>query len=33
MGAAISAGYYSFVKYLNYEDANPGQDSSGGDKA
>lgn len=27
----ISGGYYHFVKFFNYEDANPGQDSAGGD--
>lgn len=31
LGALITAGYYRFVKALNYEEANPGQDSSGGD--
>ncbi|KAF2432588.1 aquaporin-like protein [Tothia fuscella] len=31
LGAVISAGYYRFVKFFNYEEANPGQDSSGGD--
>ena len=30
LGAVIAAGYYHFVKYLNYEDANPGQDSADG---
>lgn len=29
MGAIISAGYYKFAKYFNYEEANPGQDDSG----
>jgi len=28
LGALISAGYYKFVKYMNYEDANPGQDAT-----
>lgn len=27
MGALLAAGYYSFVKYLRYEEANPGQDA------
>jgi aquaporin related protein len=30
LGACVSAGYFRFVKYFNYEEANPGQDSSGG---
>lgn len=30
LGACLAAGYYHFVKLFNYEDANPGQDSSGG---
>ncbi|KAK3670793.1 putative aquaporin-3 [Recurvomyces mirabilis] len=30
LGALVAAGYYHFVKFFNYEDANPGQDSSGG---
>ena len=28
LGALISGGYYRFVKYNNYEEANPGQDDS-----
>ncbi|MCJ1460434.1 hypothetical protein MMC28_010816 [Mycoblastus sanguinarius] len=28
LGAGISGGYYRFVKYNNYEEANPGQDDS-----
>ena len=28
LGASISGGYYRFVKYNNYEEANPGQDDS-----
>lgn len=28
LGAAVSAGYYRFIKYFNYEEANPGQDSA-----
>jgi len=28
LGAAISAGYYRFVKAMNYEEANPDQDSA-----
>jgi len=31
LGAVVSAGYFRFVKYFDYEEANPGQDSSGGD--
>ena len=31
MGAALAAGYFRFVKHFNYEQANPGQDSAGGD--
>ncbi|KAK7890012.1 hypothetical protein LTR67_008477 [Exophiala xenobiotica] len=27
MGSLLAAGYYKFVKYLNYEEANPGQDA------
>jgi len=30
LGAFLSAGYFRFVKYFDYEEANPGQDSSGG---
>lgn len=26
----IAAGYYHFVKFFNYEEANPGQDSADG---
>ncbi|KAF4556902.1 Aquaporin-like protein 4 [Elsinoe fawcettii] len=28
LGAILAAGYYGFVKYLHYEEANPGQDAS-----
>lgn len=31
LGGALAAGYYRFVKLFNYEEANPGQDSAGGD--
>ncbi len=31
LGAFIAAGYYHFVKFMNYEEVNPGQDSAGGD--
>lgn len=31
LGALVTAGYYKLIKGLNYEEANPGQDSSGGD--
>ncbi|EXJ77890.1 hypothetical protein A1O3_09049 [Capronia epimyces CBS 606.96] len=27
MGSLLAAGYYSFVKYFNYEEVNPGQDA------
>lgn len=27
MGALLAGGYYKFVKYFNYEEANPGQDT------
>jgi len=30
LGALIAAGYFHFVKFFNYEEANPGQDSAGG---
>ncbi|EME43746.1 hypothetical protein DOTSEDRAFT_88121 [Dothistroma septosporum NZE10] len=32
-GAMIAAGYYHFVKFFNYEEANPGQDSADGESA
>ncbi|KAK5123806.1 hypothetical protein LTR85_002442 [Meristemomyces frigidus] len=32
LGALISGGYFHFVKFFNYEEANPGQDSSGNDE-
>lgn len=28
LGAAIAAGYFRFVKFFDYEEANPGQDAS-----
>lgn len=28
LGALISGGYYHFVKFMGYEDANPGQDDT-----
>ncbi|QDS77824.1 hypothetical protein FKW77_006093 [Venturia effusa] len=31
MGACLAAGYYRLIKLLHYEEANPDQDSSGGD--
>lgn len=31
LGGALAAGYYRFVKYFNYEEANPGQDSADGE--
>lgn len=31
LGSALAALYYKFVKYMHYEDANPDQDSAGGD--
>ena len=30
LGAILAAGYYHFVKFMNYEDVNPGQDSAEG---
>ncbi|KAF7846318.1 hypothetical protein BT93_L4625 [Corymbia citriodora subsp. variegata] len=33
LGAALSAGFFRFVKFLNYEEANPGQDSADGEFA
>ncbi len=33
MGAGISGGYFRFVKYLNYEEANPGQDAQDEEEA
>jgi len=30
LGAFLSAGYFRFVKYFDYEEANPGQDSAAG---
>ncbi len=33
LGAVIAGGFYHFVKFFNYEDANTGQDSDGGDFA
>lgn len=31
LGAVVAAGYYRFVKFFNYEEANPMQDSADGD--
>jgi aquaporin related protein len=31
LGAMVAAGFYRFVKYFDYEQVNPGQDSAGGD--
>ncbi|KAF2152161.1 aquaporin [Myriangium duriaei CBS 260.36] len=31
LGALLASGYYGFVKYYNYEEANPGQDSAKAD--
>jgi len=31
LGAAVAAGFYHFVKFFDYEQVNPGQDSAGGD--
>lgn len=28
LGAIIASGYYRFVKFCHYEEANPGQDAS-----
>jgi aquaporin related protein len=33
LGALLAVGYYRFVKHFNYEEVNPGQDSSGGDSS
>jgi hypothetical protein len=30
MGALLAGGYYKFVKYVNYEEANPGRDTING---
>ena len=29
LGAALAAAFYRFIKFANYQDANPGQDSAG----
>jgi aquaporin related protein len=31
LGAAVAAGFYRFVKFFDYEQVNPGQDSAGAD--
>jgi aquaporin related protein len=31
LGATVAAGFYHFVKFFDYEQVNPGQDSSGSD--
>lgn len=31
LGAVVAAGFYRFVKFFDYEQVNPGQDSAGGD--
>jgi aquaporin related protein len=31
LGATLAALYFRFVKYVHYEEANPGQDSTGTD--
>jgi len=31
LGSLLAAGYFRFVKFFNYEEVNPGQDSAGGD--
>ena len=28
MGALVTGGYYRFIKYFNYDEANPGQDAT-----
>lgn len=33
LGSLISAGFYHFIKFFNYQEANPGQDSTGNDEA
>jgi len=32
LGSLISAGFYHFIKFFNYAEANPGQDSAGADE-
>lgn len=32
LGAFVAGGFYHFIKFFNYEDANPGQDSAGKDE-
>jgi len=27
LGALLATAYYAFIKYMNYEEANPGQDA------
>ncbi|KAG8626134.1 hypothetical protein KVT40_006535 [Elsinoe batatas] len=33
LGAAVAAGYWYFIKYLHYEDVNPGQDDNSKENA
>lgn len=33
LGSLISAGFFHFIKFFNYQEANPGQDSTGNDPA
>lgn len=33
LGALLAAGFYWLIKFLNYEEANPGQDSAGRDES
>ena len=33
LGSLVTAGYFHFVKYMDYEEANPGQDSADGEFA
>lgn len=32
LGSLVAAGFFHFIKFMNYEDANPGQDSAGTDE-
>jgi aquaporin related protein len=32
LGAFVAGGFFHFIKFFNYEDANPGQDSAGNDE-
>jgi aquaporin related protein len=32
LGGLLASGYYRFIKFFNYEEANPDQDSAGADE-